>query len=70
MRRLSRRLGKYCQPSNGVLALGACLLALDHRWGAMTWGGLSLFAGVMLVREAAKRTEVRCAPGSSVSRCD
>ena len=79
MRKLSRRLKRHCQPSNGVLGLAACLLALDHNWSELTLGGLSLFAGVMLVRAAGNRagpgsTEVRCAPCSStprsVSRCD
>ena len=53
MRNLRCRLASWlCRPSNALSVLAACLLALDHRFTALTWGGLSLLAGSMLARRA------------------
>ena len=45
----------FCRPVNALSLLGASLLALDHRWTNLTWGGLSLLAGVVLIKLPATR---------------
>ncbi len=37
--------------SGGLLALGATLFVLDHRWTNLTWGALALTAGAYLTRK-------------------
>ena len=48
---LRRRLSGWATPGNLLIALAASLLALDHHWSNLTWGGLALLAGVLLMRK-------------------
>lgn len=58
----TKAIGWLCRPVNALSLLAAILLCLDHRWSNLTWGGLSLLAGVALIRMLSRRPTAPAAP--------
>lgn len=51
LRLTSLRCLRRVTVSGGLLALATLLFALDHRFGQLTWGAVTLAAGALLTRE-------------------